>query len=262
MQVVSGAAYDLCRCQRVMGSIRVVLLEGNPDVKRKLQLIIAEDPAYAVTGSADSWDDCNRLLEEHVPELLICAVGLIPPGQNFAGAEFPLVIRLTDINHMEQSAVQHYLQQFRRELLQLHHEIYLRKARQLSILLDYYFAGLNSFSYVSALKACRAGEAVEIAVSEIRAIEASGNYVRIYAAGEVCTLRETISGLQSRLDPVTFVRVHRSYIVNTRHISQMPLPDGAPSLIVLNNGQSIPVGPNYRSELLGLLEEPATKLVA
>jgi hypothetical protein len=249
MRAVVGISYGLSGSRSKSGRIRVVLLEHDPDVKRKLLIMIGDDPSYVAVASADSWDECEPLLEEHNPELLVADADQIPARLRFEASEFPLVVRLREVNPDDQTAIQQYFQELRRELLQARHEIYIRKASQLSMLLDRYLAGLNRVSYLATLRICQAGSILDLAVADIHTIEASGNYVRISAAGETYILRETISGLHSKLDPSIFVRVHRSYIVNIGYIVHISPPDSTACLLQLSNGQTIPVGPNYRGEL-------------
>jgi len=243
------------------GSIRIVLLEENVAVQRRLQAIIAEDPAYVVVACADSWEQCEPLIGEHVPELLIASAALLPRGFSFEPSGFPLVLRLQITNDSDQPAVDRTSQEFRHELLRIRQELYSRKASELSMLLDHYLAGLNSLSYVSSVKACQAGENIEVPVAQIQMIEASGNYVRIHSAGNVLVLREAISCLQAKLDPSVFLRTHRSYLVNVQFISHLSPADGGPLLLVLSDGQTIPIGPNYRDEIRRHFE-PDEKLIA
>lgn len=260
MQVASAAAYRVCR-RREAGSVRVVLLETDPNIKRKLQMVIEEDQTYAVVASTDSWIECESLLEQYVPELLVAGSGQIPAGFMFETSGFPVVLHLGTESHYDQSAIDRVYGEVRRELVRIRHEIYVRKACQLSMLLDRYFAGLNSLSYLASIQICQAGTMAEIAIDHIQVIEAAGNYVRIYSSGkEVGTLRETISGLQAKLDPQIFVRVHRSYIVNLNHVFLL-LSGEAPALLVTNSKQPIPIGPNYRNEVLHIFDA-REKLIA
>jgi hypothetical protein len=260
MRGASRAADQQCRDRQGEGNIRIVLLEDNLALRRSLQDVIAEDPAFVVVGFADSWDQCEPLLEQHVPELLIAKATLLPSGINFEVSGSPLVLHPPATEHGGQPDVDRMSREFRHQLVRVRQELYSRKACELSLLLDHYLEGLNSFSHLSTLTACHAGESLEIPVSQIRTIEASGNYVRIYAHGKVYTLRETLSCLQAKLDPGIFLRAHRSYLVNLRCISHLSSPDAGASL-VLNDGDTIPIGPNYRNQIERLFE-PGDELVA
>jgi LytTr DNA-binding domain len=248
------AEHQQCRVRQGEGNIRIVLLEDNLAVRRRLQDVIAEDPAFVVVGYAELWDQCEPLLEEHLPELLIARAALLPPGVDFEASGLPIVLRPRATSDSDQPEVDCTPQEFRNQLLRVRQELYSRKACELSLLLDHYLEGLHSFSHLSTLKACHAGEGIEIPVSQIRMIEASGNYARIYAYGKVYTLRETLSCLQAKLDPGIFLRVHRSYLVNRRWISHLASAENGASLLVFDDGNTIPIGPNYRDQVERLFE--------
>jgi two-component system LytT family response regulator len=60
-----------------------------------------------------------------------------------------------------------------------------------------------------------------IETAEIDWIEAEGNYVSVHSAKKSHLLRETISSLESQLDPKKFVRIHRSSIVRLDFIREL-----------------------------------------
>lgn len=57
-------------------------------------------------------------------------------------------------------------------------------------------------------------------VPTIEWIEACGNYVNLHLGGSKHLVRETMNGIEARLDPSLFMRVHRSTIVNIRAVSE------------------------------------------
>jgi two-component system, LytTR family, response regulator len=61
---------------------------------------------------------------------------------------------------------------------------------------------------------------------EIRFISAQGNYLKIHARPQVQRFRETISNVERKLDPRTFMRIHRSTIINVQHIREVRLHAG------------------------------------
>ena len=60
-----------------------------------------------------------------------------------------------------------------------------------------------------------------IATKDVDWLDAQGNYVRLHIAGQSHLLRGTMTSLESRLDPATFVRIHRSAIVNVDRIAHI-----------------------------------------
>ena len=83
---------------------------------------------------------------------------------------------------------------------------------------------------------------VRIDINNIRYIEGMSEYVRIFVEGEnkpVITLA-SLQKMEERL-PVHFMRVHRSYIVNLRKISEI-----SRLRIIFDKNTYIPVGDNYK----------------
>ena len=81
---------------------------------------------------------------------------------------------------------------------------------------------------------------------DIRYIEGMSEYVRIYVVGEQKPLIPLLSikRLEEELPPALFMRVHRSYIINLRQITEV-----SRSRILLGDVQ-IPLGDNYREPFM------------
>ena len=60
-----------------------------------------------------------------------------------------------------------------------------------------------------------------VEVDAIDWIDAAGDYMCVHAGGETFVLRGTMKHLEQLLDPATFVRVHRSAIVNRHRVTSM-----------------------------------------
>jgi hypothetical protein len=88
-----------------------------------------------------------------------------------------------------------------------------------------------------------------IAVRDVEWLEASGNYVNLYARGHAYPLRSTMGWIEARLDPVRFLRVHRSYIVNLDQVAQIEPLDTGDARLVLRDGKQIPCSRRYREAL-------------
>ena len=80
---------------------------------------------------------------------------------------------------------------------------------------------------------------VSVNAADIIWIEAQDYYVRIHTAGSRHLVRVALSSLEERLDPGTFVRVHRNALVNRREIRQTA--DDGTLRLVLSNGSTVPV---------------------
>ncbi len=84
---------------------------------------------------------------------------------------------------------------------------------------------------------------IQLCDSKINYFESLGDYVKIYAEDKMFTTREKISKLEDRL-PDTFIRVHRSYIINTLKIESFNTTK------IQIQGCDIPISRKYKTEVL------------
>ena len=86
-------------------------------------------------------------------------------------------------------------------------------------------------------------EIVRIELDEVRYIKSDSNYVRFMLTDKEVTSLMNLKDLERKL-PAGFIRVHRSYIVNLRHIDKLDSQD-------IKIGRAlVPVSDSYREELL------------
>jgi DNA-binding LytR/AlgR family response regulator len=92
---------------------------------------------------------------------------------------------------------------------------------------------------------------IKISFSDIIYIEGLKDYVIIRMENSRVIALQTMKSLEDKLQSLNFRRVHRSYIVNLDKITAIDGND----LEVIEKGQvkSIPIGKNYRDELLDII---------
>ena len=84
---------------------------------------------------------------------------------------------------------------------------------------------------------------ISVDVSTIRYVQGLSEYVRLHltnATKPVTTLM-AIKTLEERLPRQSFMRIHKSYIVSLKHITEI-----AKSRITLDDGTTLPIGDAYR----------------
>ena len=74
-------------------------------------------------------------------------------------------------------------------------------------------------------------------------------YVNLYVAGKPLLYRATLQDLIERLDPVRFVRVHRSAVINVESIVQLDAKSHGEFDVVLKHGTRSRVSRTYRAQL-------------
>lgn len=90
-----------------------------------------------------------------------------------------------------------------------------------------------------------------IAAVDVEWLQASGNYVNLRVRGHDYPLRSTIAGIESRLDPGRFSRIHRSYMVNLDHIASIEPLETGDARVHLKDRTTLPCSRRYRDSLRG-----------
>jgi two-component system LytT family response regulator len=85
--------------------------------------------------------------------------------------------------------------------------------------------------------------------------EAQDDYVLLRSQGKNYLKQETISNLETSLDPAKFVRIHRSYIVNLERIAKIEPYTKDSRVAVLGDGTKLPVSRSGYARLKELLGE-------
>ncbi|HEX3949513.1 MAG TPA: LytTR family DNA-binding domain-containing protein [Steroidobacteraceae bacterium] len=93
--------------------------------------------------------------------------------------------------------------------------------------------------YPEKIPVTESGRIVFINTSTIDWIDANGNYARLHVGNQQYDIRETLVSIEHRLDPLEFLRIHRSTIVNVRSIKEIHPWFRGHHLVVLNNGQEL-----------------------
>jgi two-component system LytT family response regulator len=94
-----------------------------------------------------------------------------------------------------------------------------------------------------------AGRLWSLPVEDIAWIEAQDYYAQVHAAGRAHLLRMSLSRLLARLDPRSFVRIHRSTIVNVLHVKELePLFHGE-YLVRLRDGTGLKLSRTFKDQL-------------
>lgn len=85
--------------------------------------------------------------------------------------------------------------------------------------------------------------------SEIEWLQAAGNYVNLHVRGRDYPLRATMAGIEERLDPGRFVRVHRSHFVNLDYLAEIEPLESGDARLQMRDGAKIPCSRRYRAAL-------------
>jgi two-component system LytT family response regulator len=252
-----------------MNTIRTLIVDDEPLARERLRTLLASDPDILLIGECEDGQQALAALRAGPCDLAFLDVQM--PGLDgldlvrAAGAErVPAVIFVTAhdcyaLPAFEVQAVDYLLKPFDRERFEralgrakerIAQDRSARAGQQLLTLLQ---EVRPERQYLDRLLIRSSGRIYFLKIDEIDWVEAAGNYVRLHAGRTAHLLRETLGSLETRLDPRSFVRIHRSTMVNVERIRELqPLFHGDYT-VVLRDGTQLPLSRTYRQALAGLL---------
>lgn len=93
-----------------------------------------------------------------------------------------------------------------------------------------------------------------IPVANLDYAEAQDDYVALASQGKKHLKQQTISSLESALDPKNFVRIHRSYLVNLERVARLEPYAKDSHVVILNDGSRLPMSRAGYSRLREFLD--------
>ncbi|HEX2123452.1 MAG TPA: LytTR family DNA-binding domain-containing protein [Thermoanaerobaculia bacterium] len=237
-----------------MSILRALIVEDEPLARARLRALLGGESGVAVIGEADNTRAAAELVGQLQPDLLFLDIQLpeetgIELLRTLEANARPVVIFTTAhpqyaLEAFDVSAADYLVKPLDQERVARAVE----RARR-------YIAGVRAAvqpqraAHRERFAVRTRGEIGFVKACEIDWISAEGNYARLHVGKVSYLLRESMQSMESALDPTTFIRVHRSAIVNLdRVLKLVPSADGTPC-IVLVSGVSVPLGPTYRGRL-------------
>jgi two-component system, LytTR family, response regulator len=253
-----------------MQRVRTIIVDDEPLARRGIRAQL-EESDFEIVSECRNGLEAVTAIQKEAPDLVFLDVQM-PELDGFGVLEalgpecLPAIIFVTAYDRyalqaFEVHALDYILkpidpERFTRTLERARLQIEQKDIRELNRRLQNLLDDLKVGSkYAERLVIKGGGRIVFLNVSEIDWIEAADNYVRLHTGRESHLMRETLSNLEKRLDPIRFARVHRSTIVNVQRIKELhPLFRGEYE-IVLKDGTRVSSGRNYRDRLQELVEK-------
>jgi len=246
-----------------MKRIRILLVDDETIGRSRLRRMLERDPELEVVAECADGAAAIEAVREHRPDL--CFLDINMPGMdgfdvldNLSSADQPAVIFVTAydehaVRAFEAAALDYLLKPVAAERLKKTLDrARARLAVGTSPASDPSAAGApaNGSGETPAAMArfvVRSGGRVSfVSVEEIDWIEAAGNYAIFHVGNKNHMVRETMSGLETRLPADRFMRVSRSTIVNLRRVKELcSLPVGNHAAVLLD-AQRVPITRSLR----------------
>ena len=252
------------------GPIRALVVDDEPLARERLTTLLRDVPDVECVGECGDGRAALAALEEERPDLLFLDVQMPELGgfevlDAIEPERMPVVIFVTAyddyaLRAFDAHAVDYLLKPFDRERF----DWALRRARTMIAAdrgneLAERLRSLLAEVRPTARRLIRipvrsGGNVVFLRAEEIEWIEGAGNYVRLHAGDRSHLIRATLRGLEERLDPDRFVRVHRSAIVNLDHVRALQPWFHGDYVVIMESGARVNTGRTYQPAIRRLLE--------
>lgn len=228
---------------------KTILVDDEPLSREIIKSYLKKYPQFTVAQECDDGFEGLKAIQQHKPDLVFLDIQM-PKINGFEMLELveePIAVIFVTafdeyaIKAFETSAIDYLLKPFSEE----------RFKRALDKFLDKQNSTDSTRKVLDALAASpqqqsrivvKTGTKVKIIpVHEIHYLEADDDYVRIVTEEGHFLKNKTMSFYEQILDPSQFVRVHRSYILQIKHITRIDPYQKESHLAILKSGKQIPV---------------------
>ena len=250
--------------------LRAVIVDDEPLARERIRTLLKREPDVRILAECGDGRRAVKAICKYKPDLLFLDVQM-PEMDGFDvlaaldSGDMPVVIFATAydkyaLRAFEVHALDYLLKPFDRErfraaLSRARDQVADRRSgelsqRVLSLLADR-AAGEKP---LQRLVIKSGGRISFLRAGEIDWVEAAGNYLRLHAGREEHLLRETMAGLEARLDPGRFLRIHRSTIVNLDRVKRMEASFHGEYVVLLRDGTRLTLSRGYRDRLQEFLD--------
>jgi two-component system LytT family response regulator len=244
-----------------------MIVDDEAPARRKVRAHLESEAGFEIVGEAatgpEAADAIRRLrpdlvfLDVQMPGMtgfeLIEAVGVEEmPAVVFVTAYDEFALEAFDVQAVDYLLKPYHPDRFRKALARARERIERREsgAQRLEKLLQRVLPG--PARYVQRLLLREGERMFFVNVRDIVRVSADGNYVKVHTTSGTHQVRDTLAGVEARLDPERFARIHRSEIVNVDFVREIQPFFHGDSIVILRNGQELRLSRRYQDRLLRL----------
>jgi len=241
--------------------MKVLIVDDEHLARRVLREYLTAHPGIEIVGECANGFEAVKAIAELDPELVfldiqmpkldgfeVVALAGNKPHYVFATAYDGFALRAFEVH-----AIDYLLKPFSRERLgEALAQARLRRPQPAQVEAVVKEAALRQGPIERVL--IRDGARVHVvAVDSIDHVEAQDDYVQISADGKRYLKHQSLSELETQLDPARFVRIHRSWIVNVEAIARIEPVSKDNHCAVLKDGARLPISRSGYQKVRALL---------
>lgn len=264
-----------------MSAIRVVIADDEPIARRGIRALLATYTDVQIVGEARHGSETAQMVLALRPDVLFLDVQmpeldgfqvLQAAGERAARAViFVTAFDTFAVKAFEADAIDYLVKPINEQRFQkAFNKVRDRLASQEALELSERIAGLRSgeasldgtHGHASRrIVVTSGGTDVLLEPKDIEWIESEDYYAAIYSGGRRYLLRESLASLLGRLDAHSFVRVHRTAIVNLAHVREVQNDSDGRYTLLLRSGVELPLSRRRRAQVNKSLNTFANQLI-
>ena len=245
--------------------IRTLIVDDEPLAREWVRNGLQSEPELEIIGECGDGFEAVKAIAADKPDLVLLDVQM--PGLDGFGvlasvdsADMPAVIFVTAFDRyalkaFEANAVDYLMKPFSGE--RLHEAVERARAAIDKSASKNLKAALHALlhdiqkerAYPEWLLIKKGDRSVFLRIEDIDWIESARNNVRLHVGKDVYVYHETTSGIEARLDPKHFFRIHRSTIVHIERIRDMHPWFNGDYAVTLKDGTRLTLSSTYRERL-------------
>lgn len=260
------------KCNGIGNSpITALVVDDEPLARTRITSLLKTDPEITVVGECRDGTSAIRTIQQLTPSLVFLDVEM-PEVDGFGVLRaldvLPTIVFVTAhptyaIPAFEACALDYLLKPFKRS--RFFHVLARAKGHiRRNIECDSRDSAMrqliNAQQPRELLIVKSEGRLLFLRMSEVRWIQADKDYIRLHLLKDTLLVRETMNGIQKRLDQALFVRIHRSTIVNIHEILEVQPMMGGDYRVVLRDRTQLNMSRRYRFALDDLLRQCSVNL--
>jgi DNA-binding LytR/AlgR family response regulator len=240
-----------------MANVRILIVEDEPLIAEDLRAHL-EELGYEVCAACDNALDAMAEIAPHKPDLLLMDINLGDGADGVQLAEkvnakykipFIFVTSLSDKAMLDRvKAVRpagFIIKPFDENVLRSQIEIALaRYANDVEATVAPTEEQRNEFVIADSIFIKDKGRLTKVAIDDIHIAQADDNYVTLHTPAKKYVIISTLAAVEEKLGSPHHLRIHRSYLVDTRRISAVE--EG----YVRIGDTSLPVGKTHKEALM------------
>jgi two-component system, LytTR family, response regulator len=246
--------------------IRTVIVDDEELARQILREYLSSEEDVEIVAECSNGFDAVKAIAEHKPDLLFLDVQM-PKLEGFEVLELigneVAVVFVTAFDQyamkaFDAAAVDYLLKPFDKERFQTALDrVRQRLGQTLRVPVpgDLKTAARAPGQYVERLVVKDGTRVHIIPTAQLEYAEAQDDYVALHSGGKSYLKQQTISSLETSLDPAWFVRVHRSFLVNLARVSKIEPYTKDTRLAILAGGAQVPVSRTGYARLRELMQK-------